>query len=373
MLNVIDSFARWTDDIIESLYIDNSGEVDKPFPAPGDILGIYLMENRLYPSSPQGWFIVTARKLRRNGPSPKADFWCLSLFNADIPPIPDIAVPWHGEVDVWKMRDRLTDRSVWIRLRSHEMDGCSYYNLSDWIKAKRELNEHRSLKRQPTSKPGVLKATKPLKKHLKETPIKRRTTKARRMNDEYVHASDSDSESNSSGSETNEPDSPDVEFAIPMFPMLTTGKMSSGNLDSVTTTVATTPKLKSYNAQIGSDSDEEDQIDASDPSWIPLRDDTQQTVLSMLASKVPEAFDQSWLVDLSRRLEKEAIFTKSDRNQDRYEGISRAVKGIINRFDCLADAVEMLIPIENDTRDKLKKIRWNDTSPAGIDFDPYTH
>ena len=148
MLSIIDALASWSEDIIERLYVKTGGQVDKPFPTRGDILGIHMVANRLYKGSPQGWFIVTARRLQRSKTLTRGSFWCYCVFLADIPPIPDLAVPWKGSIDVWTMRDKLSDRPQWIRLTDHEEDGCSYYNLSDWIRAKRSQNDKPSAFRQ---------------------------------------------------------------------------------------------------------------------------------------------------------------------------------------------------------------------------------
>ena len=374
MLDIIDSFARWSEEIIETLYIEKCGEVDKPFPAVDDILGIYLCENRLFPGSPQGWFIVKARRFQKIQQSANPDFWCLCLFNADVPPIPDMAVPWRGAVDIWKIRDKLTGRPIWIRLTSHEMDGCSYYNLSDWIKAKRVRDDGKSIRLKPMScsLSAARHSTRPRKK-VPITRVPKRRRKAGRTHpfDEYVLASDSDAESRSN---TNNSDASDVEFVVPLFPMLTTGKMSSG-----TSTTATTPQLQPstsrkliINADELSSSTDEDIIAATDPSWISLREETRQTLLWALSKKVPGAIEQPWLTELSTKMEEDAIFLKCVLSQDRYEGIARSVEGIIQRFDCLADAVDTLIPVSEETREKLLMFKWNE-SPQHVDFDPYTH
>ena len=65
--------------------------------------------------------------------------------------------------------------------------------------------------------------------------------------------------------------------------------------------------------------------------------------------------NETWTMEVSNRLEEEALFQKCMRNRDRYEGLSRAVLGIIERFESILDSIEMLIAIGPDLRDEIIK------------------
>ena len=363
MLDVVDAFAKWNEEVIEQLYIQTGGEVDKPFPAIGDILSIYLVENRLYKGSPQGWFIVEARRFQRMD-SPNGFFWCSCTFNADVMPLPDFAVPWKENFDPWLMREKLSNRSVWIRLSSHERDGCSYYNLSDWIKAKRAIMDSkralvdlqpstariRSSYTTPQLRARIPDRRKPARRALSFTPKKRK----RRREDEYVY-NDSDT---SSSSDVEPPDIEPVEDFSMLFPLFTTGKMSSGfneygtTISSAVTSVSSTPKggiQKISATQCVREIPKCDSI-----AWNCLREETQQAILSSVISKVPEEMDKPWVASLAKQLEHNAVFNRACTSQDRYEGLSRSVLGILQRFECLTDAVETLIPVSDELRCHLQ-------------------
>jgi hypothetical protein len=87
--------------------------------------------------------------------------------------------------------------------------------------------------------------------------------------------------------------------------------------------------------------------------WVALRESTQQELLGLLSTKNGSAAE--WLVELSFRLEQLAVFNKCMRSQDRYEGISRTVGGILKHFECLSDAIETLIPVDDELRAHLEE------------------
>jgi hypothetical protein len=343
MLSVVDPVAYWNERIIEKLYLQTGGQVDKPFPAVGDLLCIYLLEGRLYPGSPQNWFIVFAKRLQK--PAPKSqNFWCQCDFNPDILPLPDIAVPWRKAFDPWVLRDKVTSRPTWIRLNTDEKHGCSYYNLSDWIKTKRSIYDAVKVPPTPLKKPKRNHTNKTLR-----TPASTRRNRRRcvRNKDEYLYA-ESESSSDSDVEFPDEPITVGTMHTSSWLPtLLTTGKMSSGDTISMSTTanssLSSTPRTKRKTAEVV----------IGYPMWAPLREETQQTILSVIIGKNAELAEEVWLAPLVQQIEEEAIFEKSGLNQDRYEGVCRAVLGIIQRFDCFADAVETLVTVSEDLREDL--------------------
>lgn len=370
MLDVVDAFSKWNEEMIERLYIQTGGEVDKPFPAIGDILSIYLVEDRLYKGSPQGWFIVKARRFQRVDPS-SAFFWCSCSFNADVMPLPDFAVPWKENFDPWLMRDKLSHRSVWIRLSSHDEDGCSYYNLSDWIQAKREMiDSNRAIvDLQPST--TRIRSTQNTRALRKRVPALRKSgrhslsftpkTRKRRREDEYIY-NDPDS---SSSSDVEPPDIETVQDISMLFPLFTTGKMSSGTgqyggtISSAVTSVSSSP-IAGQN-RISQNQCEGAICDNDSIAWDYLREETQEAIFSSVISKVPGEMDKPWVASLARQLEQVAVFNRACTSQDRYEGLSRSVLGILQRFECLTDAVETLIPLSDELRCQLQHSRRMET------------
>ena len=358
--------ADWNERIIERLYCETGGEVDKPFPVVGDILAVYMMADRLFEGSPQGWYVVTARQLKKSSGS---NFYCYSQFQADIIPIPDNAVPWKGQIDPWLLRSKLSSRPIWVRLSSTEDNGCSYYNLSDWIRAKRTMYDQRSKVR---STPQVQKRTffSPAKtrsrKRTSTPPASKKTVKRawrtlsvprtvqqrkrRKRLDEYVYC---DSESLSSSDEDVEPIS---KLALSLGPILMTGKVhavcNSGSA-STAASAGSTPRPPSKRITESSGSLASMPKYMEEAGWVALRESTQQELLGLLSTKNGSAAE--WLVELSFRLEQLAVFNKCMRSQDRYEGISRTVGGILKHFECLSDAIETLIPVDDDLRAHLEE------------------
>jgi hypothetical protein len=157
---------------------------------------------------------------------------------------------------------------------------------------------------------------------------------------------------------------------LALGPLFTTGKMSSGVSEpvSITTTpsLGNTPRRAISSGEIASPKISEL---LENPTWLSIREDTQQSIIAILSAKAPQAVDQPWLVNLARQLETDAIFANCHFSQDRYEGLTRAVVGIIHRFECLADAVETLIPLQDVIRTKLQVFGMRE-SPKTIDFEP---
>jgi len=333
ILKIVDAISGWTEDIIETLYVHTNGQVDKPIPVIGDYLAVYLVEGRLYKNSAQGWYVVQARKFKFGDLSRNPHFWCLCEFSADIPPVPDTAVPWRGLVDPWEQRQKLENRPIWIRLCATEIDGCSYYNLSDWIMAKRIFYDGKpSMQQSPANDRRVKGVVCNFKRQ------RRRTNQL----SEYITFDSASSESSCSTS------------SRPMarlLPMMTTGKMSCGDRSSISTTTSHKKRLE--------EADENDgQSILSMPrylrksDWLQLRQNAQGAIFLAIKDKITPSQDQSNLArELSLRLEQETIFSKCKLNQDMYEGLTRSVSGILTRFESIVDSLEILIHVD----DKLKE------------------
>lgn len=370
LLDIVDMLAKWNEAIIERLYCETNGEVDKPFPVVGDILAIYLVADRLYSGSPQGWYVVSARQLKR---PIGTNFYCYAQFHPDIIPIPDLTVPWKGPIDPWIFREKLSLRPIWVRLTTSETNGCSYYNLSDWMKAKRSIHDQAVPGRKaPALSPAKSRPSKRNKRPSKSiTPAAHRPSqssskkvvrrswvtqsmpdrKKRRKLDEYVYCT-SDSESSSDDNRESI-----RAIAISLGPILTTGKVQSGfssGLASTTASVGSTPRAPAKRgADVSSSSVGTMPKYMEEAGWVTLRESTQQELLSLLGAKGDAG--ASWLVDLSFRLEQAAVFAKCLRNKDRYEGLARAVGGILKRFECLSDAIETLVPVDDVLRAHLEQ------------------
>lgn len=337
ILRVVDIIANWTEEIVEFLYVGTNGQVDKPLPVHGDVLAVYFVEGRLFTKSPQGWYITKAKSLKLGDIRRNTKFWCQCLFQPDIPPIPDCAVPWRGFIDQWELREKLTNRSMWIRLNSSELSGCSYYNLSDWIRAKRELHDALPLENATIGRPRI---QRPL--------LERRVTKRQRRRSnftEYIRNASASSESSSD--EKRRP----ITRLIPSGKsnlMITTGKMCSGDSSSTCTTASSSPIISRRKVRTDGN-----RRYMTEPDWLQIRKQTEESIFESIRSKSKEAdfLETQSIKELSSRLEVDAVYAKCMRNQDRYEGLSRAVLGILAKFDSILDSVEMLIPMDDRLRD----------------------
>lgn len=381
MLNIVDILARWNAKVVEYLYLATNGQVDKPFPAVGDILAVYLLEGRLFKASPQGWFIITAKQFKASDIKKQPYFWCQAQFHPDIPPVPDFASPWEGVCDQTEVRRRLIGRSIWVRLCATEIDGCSYYNLSDWIKTKRSLYDDKAVRKSTSPQVKLLSPTR-----LTPTVRKRRRPRTSSSSEYIMAISES---SSSTESEAEELLSPRLALSAcpPLFAM-TTGKMSHGSsLDntSCSTTASSTANTPRRRTRLTDTTGYAQGVEGAlvpvttvahtprymqHEEWVSLREECQKTILSVLMTKLVTLDAEPWLIDLSHRLETEAVLTKCQRNRDRYVGLSRAVQGILKQFDRLLDSVETLISVDETLRTQLTCNTIDDISPRlGIFFD----
>ena len=358
---MVDAIAAWSPRIVEKLYLHTNGQVDKPFPAVGDLLAVYVVESILYPGSPQGWFIVTAKQFKSGNLKTNPHFWCHAVFHPDIPPIPDSAVPWHGAVEQNSLRERMGGKSVWLRLCTVEINGCSYYNLSDWIKAKRELYDAPTLPCRPRVKAPTALAL------VNCSPTPRKTPRRRRRRDnssEYIIA-----ESVAS----TESDLSDVEFVDirPSMFGMTTGKMSHGSATETSASTSASSSLASTPRRGRQPPMKKVAAGAADPAataplaqsmprymmssqWLELREETQRSFVQIVMAKTLTESPEGWLIELAHQLEAYAVFTKCKGNQDRYIGLSRTVTGVITSFPCLIDSIEAFeMPISDTLREKL--------------------
>ena len=346
ILRVVDAISSWTEAVIEFLYLETNGQVDKPLPSEGDILAVYLVEGRLFSESPQGWYIIKAKKLKIRDVRQNPHFWCQCLFQSDIPPVPDCAVPWRGRVDPWELRDRLQNRPIWVRLCATEISGCSYYNLSDWIRAKRDLYDGRSRKESRFIRRVIMD-------DVEESPEKKKRRRRPSRLTEYIRF-----ESASSDSSTVDC----LQRRLPIARLIpceaarlvTTGKMSHGAEEpsSALTTASSSPSISHRNGMMSLPR----YMAATTSSWLQLRQDTKDSILKAIMMKLSaNDRNETWTMEVSHRLEEEAVFEKCMRNRDRYEGLSRAVLGIIERFESILDSIEMLIAIGPDLRDEIIK------------------
>ena len=427
MLNIIDALALWSTNIVEELYVRSNGQVDKPFPDTGDILAVYMVEGRIYKESPQGWYIITAQQFKKGVQANPTHFWAQCRFHSDIPPVPDASIPWRGTCDPWLMRDKLRNKALWLRLCLNEDDGCSYYNLSDWIKAKRKFYDRTTLssvsqlrsenrmsstpkgmerkrfrvsgtskgsREQSVGSPGENQRegsrTKLMKTGIKKLKSPVSIRRGRTKNSEYITA-DNTSESSSSGSDNENNDGPDSQcsltpnsfFGKTVF-RVSTGKVSRSILTASTSAVSSaniTP-CKRNRSTILTEREKTFQPALSlkttsrllkDPRWIELRDETCTNFLNLIMARLNDSSASPLAVLLSSRIEEEAVFSKCMINEDRYVGLSRAVYGILKQFDCLIDSLETLIPLSDELRDKISGNGGNDISePVNLFINPFS-
>ena len=408
MLRIIDAIELWNTLIVEQLYIRANGQVDKFFPAKGDILAVYLVAGRIYKGSPQGWYIVTAIQFKQGESSTSPFFWTRCTFHADIPPVPDTAVPWKGQCDPWLMREKLTNKPMWLRLCSTEDFGCSYYNLSDWVKAKRnadgisptspkcvrdkvvhiEAPATRSCRQSlPNQRSPICtrKRSSALQKHRllvqsgsrsskianTTSPSVFKSKRARSKFSEYIliessaESSDCDiSKASRKLQHRKRSGAQSSSIFDNTFFTLTTGKMSNYIDTSASTSTSastrTTPGRHRTSSMtdavlIPTTSTKYSSRLSKDPKWMELREETCFAFLNLILARLNETFSSEYAKDISERVEEETVFSKCMHNEDRYIGLRRAVCGILKQFDCLLDSLEMLIPVDDELRQKLNE------------------